>query len=80
MIDPAAKEIFRDWSKVEMLYPVPVREVCLPTDSRLEDFLRIAQAAVKADKASFRVLSGGSQEPLTEEALRSALQQGRGKA
>jgi len=78
--DPAAKEIFRDWSKVKLLYPVEVREVCLPHDSRLEDFLKITQGSVSADKASFRMLGGTNQEPLNEEMLRSALQHARGKA
>lgn len=74
----SAKAIFGDWTKVRLMYPVNVREICVPKTTTRDDFLSLAKKSVCCGD-SFAMLGSsdaGALEKVSSDGLQRVLKAG----
>jgi len=73
-----AKSLFEDWAKVQLMYPVNVREICVPKTTQVGDFVNMAKKSVRCGP-NFAILGysdPGVLDTLSESTLASVLKSG----
>jgi len=75
VLNSAAASIFKDWSKVQLIYPVSVRHICVPDTLDLQGLTDMARKSVQCEHAQFKLLgcSDGQLQELSEATMKAAV-------